>query len=77
MLKNYYPECPLPTFAKVFENIIFMLVFEYFIENEPSTVCHYGFLESFLHFTTLKYIHETLKSFDESPLIDVRDVKVW
>ena len=34
----------LPMFAKIFEKIIFTLIFEYFIENELFTVCQSGFL---------------------------------
>ena len=34
----------LPMFAKIFEKIIFTLIFEYFLENELFTVFQSGFL---------------------------------
>ena len=34
----------LPILAKIFENIIFTSIFEYFIENYLFAICQYGFL---------------------------------
>ena len=44
MLINYCPISLLPTFAKIFEKILFRSRFDHFIENELFTVCQFGFL---------------------------------
>ena len=90
MLINYHPLSLLPIFAKISEKIIFTSMFEYFMENELFTICQSGFLPdgSCTSCTSqaLSIIHETQKSFDESPPIDVRGIildiskvfdKVW
>ena len=87
MLINYHPISLLPIFAKVFEMIIFMPMFDYFKENELFTVCQSGFLPG--DSSTLQLLsitNEIQKSFGRSPPIDVRCifldtskafVKVW
>ena len=44
MLINYRPISLFPTFAKIFEDTIFISIFEYFIENELFAVYQSGFL---------------------------------
>ena len=59
MLINYRPVSLLLIFAKIFKKIIFMSMYEHFLEGEHFTVCQSGFLTGdSCHSQLLSIIHK-------------------
>ena len=65
----------LPIFSKIFEQLIFNSLFNYFMQNKLFTECQSGFIPSdSCDAQLLSIIHETYKSFDCNPLADTREI---
>ena len=66
ILKNYRPVSLLPMCAKIFERIIYNIIFEYLIENNLITENESGFKPGDASINQLLSIaHDTYKSFDD------------
>ena len=73
LIKNYRPISLLPVFSKAFERIIFISLFNYFLENKLFTECQSSFLlGGSCILQLLSIAHEIYKSFDCNPSVDVR-----
>ena len=75
MIKNYLPVLLLPIFSKVFEKVIFTLLFKYFDDNNLFTSNQSGFrpCDSCMH-QLLSFMHEIYKVFNANPSLDVTRV---
>ena len=73
MIKNYRPISLLPIFSKIFEQLIFNSLFNYFMQNKLFTECQSGFIPggSFI-VQLLSITHEIYKGFDCNLLADMR-----
>ena len=86
-LKNYRPISLLPTFNKIFERLIFIALFNFFVQSQLFTDCQSGFIPEDSCISELpSIIHEIHKSFDCNPPENVKGVfldfskalkKVW
>ena len=75
LIKNYRPISLLPIFSKIFEQLIFNSLFNYFMQNKLFTECQSGFIPSdSCDAQLLSITHETYKSFDCNPLADTREI---
>ena len=87
LIKNYRPISLLPIFSKIFEQLIFNSLFNYFMQNKLFTECQSGFIPGDSCVAQLLSItHEIYKSFDCNPPADTRGIflniseafdKVW
>ena len=87
LIKNYRPISLLPIFAKVFEKIVFIKLYNHLNGNNLITKNQSGFRPGDSVTNQLIYlVHETLKSFDCTENLEVRSVyldmskafdKVW
>ena len=87
LIKNYRPISLLPIFSKIFEQLIFNSLFNYFMQNKLFTECQSGFIPGDSCVAQLLSItHEIYKSFDRNPSADTRGIyldisktfhKVW
>ena len=70
MIKNYQPVSVLPICSKIFEKVIFNLLFKYLDDNNQS-----GFRpgDSCVH-QLLSITPEIYKALDANPLLDARGV---
>ena len=86
-IKNYRPISLLPIFAKVFEKIIFMNLYNHLVRNKLLTCHQSGFWPGDLVTNQLIYlVHGTFKNFDCINNLEIRSVyldmsktfdKVW
>ena len=87
LVKNYRPISLLPIFGKIFEKIIYKILFEYFQENKFISDNQSGFRSGDSSISQLLVItHEIYKTFDANPSLETRGVfldiskafdKVW
>ena len=87
LVKNYRPISLIPIFAKVFEKIIFMNLYNHLIDNDLITKNQSGFRPGDSVTNQLIYlVHEIFESFDSHKNLEVRSVyldmskafdKVW
>ena len=87
LIKNYRPISLLPIFSKIFEQLMFNSLFNYFMQNKLFTECQSGFIPGDSCVAQLLSItHEIYKSFDCNPPADTRGIfldisevfdKVW
>ena len=87
LIKNYRPISLLPIFSKIFEQLIFNSLFNYFMQNKLFTECQSGFIPGDSCVAQLLSItYEIYKSFDRNPSADTRGIyldisktfhKVW
>ena len=65
----------LPIFSKIFEQLIFNSLFNYFMQNKLFTECQSGFIPGDSCVAQLLSItHEIYKSFDCNPSADTRGI---
>ena len=75
LIKNYRPISLLPIFSKVFERLTYNSLYNFFIQNKHFTECRPAFMSRNSCGTQLLSItHETYKSFDYNPLVDITGV---
>ena len=75
LIKNYRPISLLPIFSKIFEQLIFNSLFNYFMQNKLFTECQSGFIPGDSCVAQLLSItHEIYKSFDCNPPADTRGI---
>ena len=75
LIKNYRPISLLPIFNKVFERLTYNSLYNFFIQNKHFTECRPGFMPRNSCVTQLLSItHETYKSFDYNPSVDITGV---
>ena len=73
LIKNYRPISLLSIFSKVFERLVFNMLFNFFLQNKLFTPCQSGFIPSDSCVSQLlPAIHEIYKSFDCHPPTDMR-----
>ena len=75
MIKHYLPVLLLPICSKVFEKVIFTLLFKYFDDNNLFTSNQSGFrpCDSCMH-QLLSFMHEMYEVFNANPSLDVTRV---
>ena len=75
LIKNYRPVSLLPICSKIFEKVIFNLLFKYLDDNNLLNSNQSGFRsgDSCVH-QLLSITHEIYKAFDANPSLDVRGV---
>ena len=73
LIKNYRPVSLLPICSKIFEKVIFNLLFKYLDDNNLLNSNQSGFRpgDSCVH-QLLSITHEIYKAFDANPSLDVR-----
>ena len=76
LIKNYRPISLLPIFSKIFEQLIFNSLFNYFMQNKIFTDCQSGFIlgGSWCVAQLLSITHEICKSFDCNSPADTRGI---
>ena len=73
LIKNYRPISLLPIFSKVFEKLVFNMLFNFFLQYKLFTPCQSGFIPGdSCVLQLLSITHEIQKSFDCNPLTDMR-----
>ena len=73
LIKNYQPISLLPIFGKVFERLVFNMLFNFFLQNKLFTPCQSGFIPGdSCVLQLLSITHEIYKSFDCHPPTDMR-----
>ena len=86
-VKSYFPISFVPNFAKVFERVIYNLLFNYFLHNKLFMLSQSAFLPGDSCIAQLlSIIHEMQSAFDDNPIVDVTGIfldiskafdKVW
>ena len=75
LVKNYRPISVLPIFGKIFEKIIYNVLFEHLKTNDILVNCQSGFLHGDSCISQLLSItHDIYKAFDGNPSLEVRGV---
>ena len=75
LVKKYRPISLLPIFGKIFENIIYNVLFEHLKTNDLLVNCQSGFLPGDSCISQLLSItHDIYKAFDGNPSLEVRGV---
>ena len=75
LLKNYRPISLQPIFGKIFEKIIYNVLFEHLKTNDILVNCQSGFLPGDSCISQLLSItHDIYKAFDGNPSLEVRGV---
>ena len=73
LVKNYRPISLLPIFGKIFEKIIYNVLFEHLKTNDILVNCQSGFLPGDSCISQLLSItHDIYKAFDGNPSLEVR-----
>ena len=75
LIKNYRPISLLPIFSKIFEQLIFNSLFNYFMQNKLFTECQSGFIPGDSAFHNCCQLHmKSIKIFDCNPTAETRGI---